>query len=102
VKDASNTRKAPPDNQGLPHKANTVAVVAKADSWVRIVADGKTVMEGVLDANQNRSVKFEKEMVLRTGNAGGLDVSYNGKPLGVLGADNEVRTLRFPPGARKQ
>ncbi len=68
----------------------------KSDSWVSIVADGKTIMEGVLDANQNRSVKFEKEMVLRTGNAGGLDVRYNGKLLGALGADNQVRTLRFP------
>jgi cytoskeleton protein RodZ len=80
----------------------TVAVTARSDSWVSIVADGKTIMEGVLDANQNRSVKFEKEMVLKTGNAGGLDVRYNGKPLGALGADNQVRTLRFPLRAPAQ
>jgi cytoskeleton protein RodZ len=83
-------------------RSNTLAIVARADSWVSIIADGKTVMEGVLDANQERSVKFENNLVLRTGNAGGLEVSYNGKPLGPLGAENQVRTLQFLPKARVQ
>ena len=96
-KDASKPPRAPVAKAPAARAPSyTVAVTAKSDSWVSIVADGKTIMEGVLDANQNRSVKFEKEMVLRTGNAGGLDVRYNGKLLGALGADNQVRTLRFP------
>jgi hypothetical protein len=37
-------------------------------------------------------------LVLKTGNAAGIDVSYNGKPLGALGKENEVRILTFNTG----
>lgn len=101
---ASSSGAVPAQSNQAPPKPRsyTLAVTARSDSWVSIIADGKTVMEGVLDANQGRSVKFANELVLRTGNAGGLDVSYNGKALGDLGAENEVRTFHFPPKARAQ
>lgn len=73
----------------------TVFIKAKENSWVSIVADGKTRWEGVLDANMERSIKAGKELVLRTGNAGGLEISYNGKPLGALGKEKQVRTFTF-------
>jgi cytoskeleton protein RodZ len=73
----------------------TVSIKAKESSWVSIVADGKTRWEGMLDPNTERSIKAGKELVLKTGNAAGLDISYNGKPLGALGKENQVRTLTF-------
>ena len=73
----------------------TVFIKAKENSWVSIVADGKTRWEGVLDANMERSIKAGKELVVKTGNAGGLEISYNGKPLGALGKEKQVRTLTF-------
>ncbi|HWZ44874.1 MAG TPA: RodZ domain-containing protein [Candidatus Saccharimonadales bacterium] len=85
-----------PQNSG----AYTLTLTAKSDSWVSIKADGKTVMEGTLNARQVRSVKFENELVLRTGNAGGLEASYNGRPLGGLGAEHETRTFTFPLKAK--
>jgi cytoskeleton protein RodZ len=83
-------------------KSFTVFIKAKEDSWVSIVADGKTRWEGMLDANMERSVKAGKELVLRTGNAGGLDISYNGKPLGALGKEKQVRTLTFNTAGLQQ
>lgn len=100
---ASNVQAGHQSGQPSPRprpRSNTLAISARADSWVSITADGKIVMEGILDANQQRSVTFANELVLKTGNAGGLDVTYNGKPLGGLGSDNEVRTLRFPSRPR--
>lgn len=72
-----------------------VQIVAKEDSWVSIVADGKSVMERVLTADKHKKIKAGKTLVLRTGNAGGIEVSFNGRPLGVLGNENEPRTLTF-------
>ncbi len=76
-------------------KAFFVQVKAKEDSWVSIVADGKSVMQRVLTADKNKKVKAGKTLILRTGNAGGIEVSFNGRSLGALGNENEPRTLTF-------
>jgi cytoskeletal protein RodZ len=76
-------------------KTFVVVIKAKEDSWVSIVADGKSVMQRVLNADGQKLVKAGRQVVLRTGNAGGIDVLFNGKPLGALGNENEPRTLTF-------
>jgi cytoskeleton protein RodZ len=76
-------------------KAFFVQVKAKEDSWVSIVADGKSVMQRVLAADKHKKIKAGKSLILRTGNAGGIEVSFNGRPLGPLGNENEPRTLTF-------
>ena len=72
-----------------------IQIKAKEDSWVSIVADGKSVMQRVLPADKHKNIKAGKTLVLRTGNAGGIEVSFNGRPLGALGNENEPRTLTF-------
>lgn len=84
------------------NKSFTVSIKAKESSWVSIVADGKTRWEGMLDPNMERSIKAGKELVLKTGNAAGLDISYNGRPLGALGKENQVRTLTFNTAGLQQ
>ncbi len=81
----------------LPAKENAffVQIKAKEDSWVSIVADGKSVMQRVLTADKQKKIKAGKSVILRTGNAGGIEVSFNGRPLGALGNENEPRTLTF-------
>ena len=76
-------------------KMFVILIKAKEDAWVSIVADGKSVMQKVLAADKKKQVKAGKQVVLRTGNAGGIDVSFNGKPLGAIGNENEPRTLTF-------
>jgi len=76
-------------------KSFVIQVKAKEDSWVSIVADGKSVMERVLTADNHKKIKAGKTLVLRTGNAGGIEVSFNGRSLGALGNENEPRTLTF-------
>jgi len=76
-------------------KAFFIQVKAKEDSWVSIVADGKSVMQRVLPADKNKKIKAGKSLILRTGNAGGIEVSFNGRSLGALGNENEPRTLTF-------
>jgi cytoskeleton protein RodZ len=84
---------APPAEK--PEKTFFVSIKAKEDSWVSIVADGKSVMQRVLNADKHKKIKAGKSLILRTGNAGGIEVSFNGRPLGSLGNENEPRTLTF-------
>ena len=93
-----------PQQQALPEapvvrkpaeKAFFVSVKAKEDSWVSIVADGKSVMQRVLGADTHKKIKAGKVLILRTGNAGGIEVSFNGRSLGAIGNENEPRTLTF-------
>jgi len=84
-----------PEKLAKPEKVFVVQVKAKEDSWVSIVADGKSVMERVLSADKKKKIKAGKTLVLRTGNAGGIEVTFNGVSLGSLGNENEPRTLTF-------
>jgi hypothetical protein len=61
------------------------------------------VSHGILRADKQRFVRAAKQIVLKTGNAGGIDVYFNGKALGAIGNESEARTLMFTPtGAAQQ
>jgi cytoskeleton protein RodZ len=70
--------------------AEGVVLEARMDSWIKVVdAKGKTVTQQVLKAGERYVVPDEPGLVLRTGNAGGLDILVNGRkapPLGEVGA----------------
>jgi len=85
----------PPPAPVVKENSFFVQIKAKEDSWVSIVADGKSVMQRVLAADKQKKIKAGKSVILRTGNAGGIEVSFNGRPLGALGNENEPRTLTF-------
>jgi cytoskeleton protein RodZ len=79
-----------------------VVIKAKEDAWISVVADGRRVSHGTLRANKQRFVRADKEIIITTGNAGGLDMSFNGKPLGAIGSESEARTLMFTPAGQVQ
>ena len=73
----------------------TVGIQAREDSWVQITVDGKEIMRDMLSASSHKAVAAQKEVVVRAGNVGGLDFSFNGKPLPAQGELDEVKTLTF-------
>ena len=76
----------------------TVSLRANQDSWISVTADGKTLIEdGMLYAAGERSFRAHDRVVLKLGNAGGVEVSYNGKPLSLSAQSNQVKTLVFTP-----
>jgi hypothetical protein len=74
-----------------------VLVRAKEDSWISISADDRTVMEGTLLAAETKEVRARKKVVLKMGNAAGVEVSYNNQAMAPLGRSNEVKTVVFTP-----
>lgn len=68
----------------------TLVVNISALTWARVVADGETVYEGTLEPGEERTWTAQDEIVMRTGNAGGMQASINGRDIGVLGNSGEV------------
>jgi cytoskeleton protein RodZ len=72
--------------------ATRVNIHAKLESWVQIVdKDGKPILSRVLRAGETYSVPDEAGLVMSTGNAGGIEMLLDGKPLQNLGAVGLVR-----------
>jgi cytoskeleton protein RodZ len=68
-------------------------------SWVQVTMDdGESSSEADMDQGEVKSYKAVKNFKLKLGNAGGVDVQFNGKPLGILGATGQVVEIELPPG----
>lgn len=92
-----------PEIAGAPKpKPIHLEVHATEDAWMSVIADGKTMMEGVLPATGTRKFHAKKNIYFTTGNAGGVEVSYNGRPLPPLGTINEVKSLSFTSEGPRQ
>jgi hypothetical protein len=70
-----------------------VVLAAKEESWVSVAADGKNVFSGLLKAGETKTIGAEGRVALRTGNAGGIEVSVNGKALDPLGPTGRARSV---------
>ncbi|MGB7440164.1 MAG: RodZ domain-containing protein [Coleofasciculaceae cyanobacterium] len=70
-----------------------VSVNLKGSSWLRVVVDGKTEFEGILNEGDKQTWKAQKQLTVKSGNAGAVVASFNqqeAKPLGELGAVEQV------------
>ena len=75
----------------------TVVIQAREESWISITSDGKTLPSEILAAGSERTIHGHKEIVIKAGNAGGIDFRFNGKKLAVGGESGEVKTVTFGP-----
>jgi hypothetical protein len=72
-----------------PAAKNGIQIRLTERSWVRVVVDGTTAMEGIFPAGTVRSFAGKTASV-RAGNAAGVEVSVAGRPQGALGATGDV------------
>ncbi len=80
-----------------PNAPIRIEVRAAEPAWVRVAADGKVLYTGTLQPNEPRTFEGAQAVSLRTGNAGGLQILFNGKPVGSLGPTGQIRTVEFTP-----
>jgi len=77
-------------------KPLSLRIALHADSWLSITADGHPILQGnSFSAPTQKIIHAEKEIVVKAGNLGALDLEFNGKKLPAQGADGEVKTLTF-------
>jgi cytoskeleton protein RodZ len=87
-----------PEQGSVPSSgAFLVRVKARKDSWVSISADGKQIMQNTLSPPTEKAIEASNEIVIKTGNVGALDISFNGKKLPSQRAHSGVKTLSFDP-----
>jgi cytoskeleton protein RodZ len=67
-------------------------------TWLSIVADGKTTYTGVLEAMETKTLDGKETARIRTANAGGVNIIFNGRALGTLGRRGQSRTFVFTKG----
>ena len=94
---ASADRSGMTGSVAAPAEGFVLLVRAKEDSWLSITADGRVVWEGTLPAADTQQVRATKSVVLKLGNAAGVEVSYNNTVMQPLGRANEVKTVVFTP-----
>ena len=73
----------------------TLLIRAEETAWVSITADGRLIAQETLIAPAEKSIRAGEQIVVHTGNAGGLVFLLNGKPLPKQGDPGEVRTFSF-------
>ncbi len=89
---AAKTSTASPSTTGF-----VVNIQAREDSWTVITSDGRTVYSGLLAAGEQRSIRGQREIVVKAGNSGAVDLYFNGKKIPQFGQYGEVRTITFDP-----
>lgn len=69
-------------------------ITATEDTWFSVKTGGKTLFSNILKKGQTKTIRAEGAADLLIGNAGGLNVVRNGKPLGPIGPLGQIRRVR--------
>jgi cytoskeletal protein RodZ len=83
------------ESGGAPQR---LIIRAVEPSWIRVQTDDGRVVEELLAAGASREWTTERRFVVTIGNAGGVEVTLNGKALPSLGGKGTViQRLELPP-----
>jgi len=72
-----------------------VTVRAKDSAWVSIKSDGRFAVRGIIRSPDVKTVRASDQVVVWTGNAGAVEVSFNGQPVPLSGGPNQEGVLVF-------
>ncbi len=72
-----------------------VTVRAKDRARVEIKSDGKVLLSGVMNPSDVRTIHASSKVVFWTGNAGEVEISFNGKNVPLNGGENDEQVLVF-------
>ncbi|HHL40455.1 MAG TPA: helix-turn-helix domain-containing protein [Deltaproteobacteria bacterium] len=75
---------------------HTLVVNASGPVWLKIFIDDGEPFEALLRPGERIVRKASKGFYLVIGNAGGVELSFDGEPLGPLGKEGQVVRLRLP------
>src|SRR4029079_7318035 len=76
-------------------KAMSFELRSTGECWVRLTADGKSVLSRLMLPGEKEVREVKELAVIQVGNAGAFAFSVDGRPGKALGAPGEVRTARI-------
>jgi cytoskeleton protein RodZ len=86
------------DQPAPPPQPETLTVQVRVEgdpSWLSILADGELSYEQIAEPGFSQTFRAQREISIKTGNAGAVGVVVNGQDLGRLGESGEVLTRDF-------
>ena len=72
-----------------------ITVRPKDRAWVSIKADGNFVVRGIIKPPDVKTVRATNQVVFYTGNAGAVEVAFDGKDVPMTGGSNDEKVLVF-------
>jgi transcriptional regulator with XRE-family HTH domain len=72
-------------------------LAATEKTWLSITSEGKRLFSGFLEPSQTKTLTGVDAARMTVGNAGGIEVRLNGKPIGPIGKSGQVRVVVFTP-----
>ena len=92
---------APPP-QTDPVRPVRVEFSATEPVWVSVKCDGAQTFVGTLEVPQMKTFDAARQVTVLVGNAGGLTILLNGRPVGPLGGHGEIQQVELTPsGVRR-
>ncbi len=104
---ATSAQQAPPMKSGSPEQSVSeesapvtqpagnllLNLAASEKTWLSLWVDGRQIFSGILMPGETKTIEGTHKARLYVGNAGGLEIHLNGKPVGPLGKSGEVRVV---------
>ena len=105
------TEQTPPQQQQAqqpapapaPVSGSDVTATFSQDCWTEVKVDGNTVLSETVKAGSSLNWKGNNQVEVTVGNAGAVDITFNGQPQGKMGDVGAVVTKAFvAPNAQPQ
>lgn len=77
-----------------------IVISAIAPCWIHTTADSENAMQRTLKKGDSVTLTFSDHLVLKLGNAGGVQIVYDGREMADIGKTGQVRTISFPEDAQ--
>jgi len=78
----------------------SLKIEATEAAWVQVKADKKPAVQKLLQAGESLSTEARERITVDLGNAGGVQITFQGQSLGSPGKRGEVAHLVYPEGKR--
>lgn len=88
---------APSTESTVPGGKINLVLTAREDVWIRVTADNRIVAERLMVNGESHTAAANDNAKILMGNAGGLDIRFNGANIGSVGPRGQIRTVDFTP-----
>jgi len=93
-------KKEPPPPAAPAAGALSLKIEATEAAWVQVKADKKPAVQKLMQAGEILNTEARERITVDLGNAGGVQITFQGQSLGSPGKRGEVAHLVYPEGKR--
>jgi len=92
---------SPSAQPASPGAQQTIELKAIEPTWVAVHIDGQMAFARLIETDQTKTIETSGTVRVRLGNAGGVQITVNGKPMEEIGRKGQVKVIEFTGGVSK-